>query len=211
MRLFKTFAIAAGLSLSLSCSAAAEGPVYALWVVQPGAHKGRTVYLGGDPALLRDRLQSAVWEAGAGSTQSVAARIVAPSPSPEVDAIAQALVEAGVDPRYVAVSYTSGPQYEIKISLWLARAFGDCSFSPEFFETLWSRSSGNAFEPAIGCDSRSNLHAMLSNKRDLVAGRGTRYSDGARPALAVKQWRSGKLAQQPAANGNGVAKPVANE
>ena len=206
----------ASFSLSFNFAAASEGPVYALWVAHPGAHKGRTVYLGSDQAMLRDCLQSAVWDAGNGTADFVAARILAPAPSQEVDDIARALQEAGVDARYISVAFTGRPQREIKISIWQARCAGDCSFSPAFFETLWGREPpDNRFDPAIGCDMRSNLRAMMSNPRDLVVGRGTRYSDGERAAAAVSQYRSGKTAPVTKANGNGNgtggARPAANE
>ncbi len=72
----------------------------------------------------------------------------------------------------------------------------NCAFEEGTFDTLLgSEWTDNHFEPAKGCRTRSNLSAMISNSKDMVVGRGTRFSDGERAANIVIQYRSGKTGQ----------------
>lgn len=200
--------IAASFCAGLSMVAASDVPVHALRVTAPGAGFARTLYLDSDPAMVMDCLRSAVLEAGNGSPDYVMVRIVAPAPSPQMDGITNDLQAAGIYHRNIVIAFTNEPQGEITIYMWRYNGGPDCAFSSQFFETLAGREPrDNSFDPTIGCAMRDNLSAQVANRRDLVRGRGTRYSDGERAAAAVSQYRSGKPAAQARAGetANGAA------
>lgn len=91
------------------------------------------------------------------------------------------------------------------------KAAEGCAAERSFDTLLWTEPSDNGFDPQIGCPARANLNAMISRKRDLVKGRGTRYFDGERAANIVKQYREAKPAAPKTAGdqkATGEAKPT---
>jgi hypothetical protein len=99
-------------------------------------------------------------------------------------------------PKHAAHKATTG--HQVKRS---GPGLRGCAAERSFDTLIWAEPSDNGFDPQIGCALRGNLNAMVANKRDLVHGRGTPYSDGERAAQVVKQYREGR---QPTDNKIGV-------
>jgi type IV pilus biogenesis protein CpaD/CtpE len=51
---------------------------------------------------------------------------------------------------------------------------------------------GNEFDNATGCSVQTGIALMAANKKDLVKGRGSRFSDGERAANIVTDYRAWK-------------------
>lgn len=82
------------------------------------------------------------------------------------------------------------PPHRVKHKSVSVPLFNDCRYAERSFEGAGEDNS--SFDPVIGCSTRANLAAMIENRKDLVKGRGTRYSDGERAGNVVSYYRAWK-------------------
>jgi type IV pilus biogenesis protein CpaD/CtpE len=66
-----------------------------------------------------------------------------------------------------------------------------CQTDESSFDTV-GFDGDNSFDKTVGCSVRTGIALMAANKRDLVKGQGTRFSDGERAANIVNDYRAWK-------------------
>ncbi len=190
VRKLKALVIVASYLTGLNLAAASGQSFSASWIASPEVQEGRIAYPSGGRAQLLDSFGFASSDTVNGELGFVGLKMAATASSQEL-----ADIEAMFQNIAAASRRPPEPQTETRTSF--TRLAHNCAFPQEDLDTVWwSGRMDNSFDPALGCNTHSNLDAMISNPRDLIAGRGTRYSDGDHAAAIVGQYRSGKAAAQ---------------
>ena len=81
----------------------------------------------------------------------------------------------------------------------------ECGFADRTTEGLSDNDS--RLDSGFGCSSRSNLHAMMTNKSDAIRGRGARHFDAERAARVVIKYREWNSATPSSTVDNSKATP----
>ncbi|MDB5366085.1 MAG: hypothetical protein JWM77_2012 [Rhodospirillales bacterium] len=148
----------------------------------------------------RRRLDGFITGISANRPDSLHVTLSGPQPESRLHSVSKLLVADGVaSGKITLVPGTADPAGAVKIAAerYIVRP-------PQCPEWTAEEVAGfdNTTRANFGCANLANFAAMLADPRDLVAGRSSRYSDGAVGAAAIERYQTEKLKELPRRNEN---------
>lgn len=148
-----------------------------------------------------DRLDKFVTGFGRNRPESLRVALGGAVTPAQYRAVANILVDDGVDPRYIVLNRTPvrAGTPRGSVTLHLERAIAVQPNCPGWVDHI-SAPADNSTNPNFGCSDVSNFAATVADPHDLVEGQSNIYEDGERGAKSVADYRVDKVKDLPPVN-----------